>query len=145
VIYFFPGPLFNGHDSKRTAVIYHMSDISFADGPCMCSPQYQVRPQPVAAKVTYDETPSPLAQHIVYIVDESVRGDYIQLNNKNLSNTPFLSRLDAQLINFGVATSAANCNLASRTMLRHATRQNAPDAGTAALHQLRRTRAYLKF
>ena len=79
---------------------------------------------PVAAKVTYDETPSPLAQHIVYIVDESVRGDYIQLNNKKFSNTPFLSGLDEQLINFGVATSGANCSAASRMILRLGTRQD---------------------
>jgi glucan phosphoethanolaminetransferase (alkaline phosphatase superfamily) len=79
--------------------------------------------QPVAAKVTYNETPSPLAQHIVYIVDESVRGDYIQLNNKKFSNTPFLSGLDGQLINFGVATSGANCSAASRMILRLGTRQ----------------------
>jgi lipid A ethanolaminephosphotransferase len=77
----------------------------------------------VAATVVYDETPSPLVQHIVYIVDESVRGDYIQLNNSNLSNTPFLAGLGRRLINFGIATSGANCSYSSRMMLRSGARQ----------------------
>ena len=47
----------------------------------------------VATKVLYDELTSPLVRHIVYIIDESVRGDYIQLNNNKLTNTPFLSGL----------------------------------------------------
>ena len=81
----------------------------------------------VPTKVTYDETPSPLVQHIVYVIDESVRGDYIQLNNNKFSNTPILSGLDGRLINFGVATSTANCSYASRMMLRHDARQGEPN------------------
>src|SRR5262249_36530846 len=82
--------------------------------------------RPVAPKVTYDEVPSPLVQHMVYIVDESVRGDYIQLNSNKFNNTPFLSGLDGPLINFGVATSAANCSHDSRMILRLGDQSGAP-------------------
>jgi lipid A ethanolaminephosphotransferase len=67
-------------------------------------------------------------QHIVYVVDESVRGDYIQLNNNEFNNTPFLSGLDGRLINFGVATSAANCSHDSRTTLMLGTSPNEQNA-----------------
>src|SRR5262249_43289928 len=82
--------------------------------------------QPVAPKVTYDEVPSPLVQHIVYIVDESIRDDYIQLTNNKFNNLSFLSGLDGPVINFGVATSAANCSNASRMMLRLGRQSGAP-------------------
>ena len=71
----------------------------------------------VAADVKYDGTLAPLARHIVYIIDESVRGDYIQLNNSRFDNTPYLTSLGGRVINFGVAISGANCSHASRTML----------------------------
>jgi lipid A ethanolaminephosphotransferase len=88
----------------------------------------------VGVKVSYNETPYPAVQHILYIIDESVRGDYIQLNNNRLSNTPFLSGLGGRLINFGVAISGANCSNASRTILSSGARQNEASDNQNASH-----------
>jgi len=61
-------------------------------------------------------------RHIVLIVDESVRGDVLQLNRPDLDNTPYLA--SKKLINYGVAVSGANCSFASRVMLRFGLRRS---------------------
>ena len=54
----------------------------------------------------------------MFIVDESVRGDYLSLNNPKLDNTPSLVALKPYMANFGTATSGANCSAAARLFLR---------------------------
>ena len=56
----------------------------------------------------------PIFNKIVMIMDESVRGDYISLNDATHDTTPFLKTLE-NLINFGVAISSGNCSHTSRT------------------------------
>ena len=68
--------------------------------------------------VDYPGKPRPLFKKIVFIVDESVRGDYISLNNPKLDNTPALTAALPFMANFGVATSGANCSAAARLFLR---------------------------
>jgi glucan phosphoethanolaminetransferase (alkaline phosphatase superfamily) len=70
------------------------------------------------AEVKYDGPINPIAKHIVFIVDESVRGDVLEINEPLAHNTPFLVSRKDELINFGVAVSGANCSFLSRTMLR---------------------------
>jgi glucan phosphoethanolaminetransferase (alkaline phosphatase superfamily) len=65
----------------------------------------------------------PIFNKIVMIMDESVRGDYISLNDMTQNTTPFLKRTD-HLINFGVATSGGNCSHISRTLFRFGMRQS---------------------
>jgi lipid A ethanolaminephosphotransferase len=55
---------------------------------------------------------------IVVVMDESVRGDYLTINNGAIDTTPFLAASAGRTINFGIATSAANCSVASRWMFR---------------------------
>lgn len=56
--------------------------------------------------------------HIVWIVDESVRGDHLQINNPLFKTTPFLDSVkNNQIINFGVASSGAVCSDYSHIML----------------------------
>ena len=43
------------------------------------------------------------------IMDESVRGDYLSLNDATHNTTPFLKATD-HLVNFGVAISGGNCS-----------------------------------
>ena len=52
------------------------------------------------------------------MVDESVRGDYLGLNNPKYDNTPTLHEAGNVLTNFGVAVSASNCSVAARLILR---------------------------
>jgi glucan phosphoethanolaminetransferase (alkaline phosphatase superfamily) len=70
------------------------------------------------AEVQYYHPIKPLAKHIVLIVDESVRGDAIGINQPGIENAPFLSDQKDRLINFGVAVAASNCSDAARTMIR---------------------------
>jgi glucan phosphoethanolaminetransferase (alkaline phosphatase superfamily) len=65
---------------------------------------------------------SPLFNKIVVIMDESVRGDYVLLNDPTIKTTPFLKAAD-NLINFGVAIAGANCSSNARMMFRFGMRQ----------------------
>jgi len=64
---------------------------------------------------------SPFA-NVVLIVDESVRGDYISLNNPDIGTTPFLLSQARTIENFGLASSGANCSTQARLILRFGAR-----------------------
>lgn len=71
---------------------------------------------------TKDEVVIPLAtpaaaRHIVLIVDESVRGDFIDLQGQQ-DVTPYLASISSRIIDFGHATSAHNCSDGSNAILR---------------------------
>jgi glucan phosphoethanolaminetransferase (alkaline phosphatase superfamily) len=63
------------------------------------------------------QTSSPLVRHVVLIVDESVSGDFIDLNVPR-GTTPFLASRTDSITNFGLAISASNCTHASNAILR---------------------------
>ena len=65
----------------------------------------------------------PIFNKIVMIMDESVRGDYVSLNDAARTTTPFLKVTD-NLVNFGVAISGANCSDISRTIFRFGMQQS---------------------
>jgi lipid A ethanolaminephosphotransferase len=67
---------------------------------------------------------NPIFDKIVMIMDESVRGDYLTLNDPTRNTTPFLKATTSDLINFGVASSGGNCSLISRTIFRFGMRQS---------------------
>jgi glucan phosphoethanolaminetransferase (alkaline phosphatase superfamily) len=56
-------------------------------------------------------------QNIIVIVDESVNGDFIDLNVAR-GTTPFLLSRAESMANFGLAVSASNCSNASNAILR---------------------------
>jgi hypothetical protein len=62
------------------------------------------------AAIQYPDALRPAFKKIIMVVDESVRGDYLGLNNPNYDNTPYLGRASDAVINFGVATSTSNCS-----------------------------------
>lgn len=64
--------------------------------------------------------------HLVLIVDESVRGDFLSINSPSAQTTPFLETLGDRLINFGVAASAFDCSHYSNAALRYGVRSGAP-------------------
>jgi glucan phosphoethanolaminetransferase (alkaline phosphatase superfamily) len=66
---------------------------------------------------------NPIFNKIVMIMDESVRGDYLSLNDATYNTTPFLKTID-NLVNFGVAISSGNCSYISRTVFRFGMRQS---------------------
>jgi len=70
----------------------------------------------------------PKIKKIVMVVDESVRGNVLGINNPELDNTPHLSNASEILANFGVAISGANCSADSRAMMRFGLQpRNLPD------------------
>lgn len=73
--------------------------------------------------VAYAGTPSPSLRKIVLIVDESVRGDYLSLNNPAIGTTPFLVSRRDEIANFGIASSTANCSYEARLSLRFGLQQ----------------------
>ena len=66
---------------------------------------------------------NPIFDKIVVIMDESVRGDYLTLNDPTRNTTRFL-KATSHLINFGVASSGGNCSFISRTIFRFGMRQS---------------------
>jgi glucan phosphoethanolaminetransferase (alkaline phosphatase superfamily) len=77
----------------------------------------------------------PIFNKVVMIMDESVRGDYISLNDVTHDTTPFLKTF-GNLINFGVAISSGNCSHTSRTIFRFGMRQtDLPDGWRRGLNR----------
>ncbi len=79
-----------------------------------------VRPKPLSP-VTLTHTGRPLNK-IVFIMDESIRGDYTTLVSPGIGTTPYLAGVGRSLVNFGVASSGHNCSSYSRYMLRYGAR-----------------------
>ena len=59
----------------------------------------------------------PLARHLVLLVDESVRADFIDLNGAR-GVTPVLLEHEREIANFGYAVSGNNCSIFSNLALR---------------------------
>jgi len=68
------------------------------------------------------EAARPGFDKIVFVMDESVRGDYLSINNREMRTTPFLEEYADRLVNFGIATSGSNCSYQSRWMFRRGVR-----------------------
>lgn len=75
--------------------------------------------------------------NIILIVDESVRADFLSLNNPVLDSTPTLTRLaDESGVNYGTSMAIANCSVASRHGLRTGLRQeDLPDVDRDVFHR----------
>ena len=67
--------------------------------------------------VALDLAGSPPVDHVILIVDESVRADFLDLNLER-GVTPFLRSRGESIANFGYAVSASNCSLFSNLTLR---------------------------
>lgn len=57
--------------------------------------------------------------HIVLIIDESVRYDYLSNNNPHLTTTPFLKELEAKpkLYNLGLSIAASTCSFPTKSLI----------------------------
>ena len=56
-------------------------------------------------------------QHIVLIIDEGIRGDFINFSDADTA-TPYLKSIRDEIINFGMASAGNNCSQASNALLR---------------------------
>jgi len=72
---------------------------------------------PEREDVTIDYRPTEPPVHILLIVDESLRADFLDINKDN-GTTPFLMSRREDISNFGYASSAHNCSDQSNAILR---------------------------
>ena len=73
----------------------------------------------VRRNVTWSPVTAGLSRHIVVLVDESVRADYVDLIPGN-PHTPNFGKLAGQFVNFGPAVSGGDCSNYSNAILRDA-------------------------
>lgn len=67
-------------------------------------------------------------EHIVLIVDESIRSDKLQINGFNKETTPFLFSIKDKIFNYGMSVSGATCsNYSESILLTGLTPKNIPD------------------
>ncbi|MDP6570466.1 MAG: sulfatase-like hydrolase/transferase, partial [Candidatus Marinimicrobia bacterium] len=60
---------------------------------------------------------NPDFQNIVWIVDCSVNGDFISINNTDWNTTPFLQSIKNKMVNRGVVSSVTNCSATTNIFL----------------------------
>jgi glucan phosphoethanolaminetransferase (alkaline phosphatase superfamily) len=83
-----------------------------------------------AREVAYVGPLATTLRKIVLIVDESVRGDFLSLNDPAVDTTPFLLSQTSRIANFGIAVSTANCSEESRVALRYGRQEGDMKAGS---------------
>ncbi len=59
----------------------------------------------------------PFVKHIIFIIDESVRGDMLSTNGYPVDTTPYLKSIANEFINFGVACASTNCSSTTHIVL----------------------------
>jgi lipid A ethanolaminephosphotransferase len=74
---------------------------------------------PVRREVAWTAAPGRRVRHIVMLVDESVRADYLDLSPGN-PHTPVLASLAEKFVDYGTATSGGNCSSYSNAIFRFA-------------------------
>lgn len=62
--------------------------------------------------------PGQITNKIVLIMDESIRSDYLTINNTEFDTTPFLAAQTGSYFNFGTATPLSNCSSSTRLGIR---------------------------
>lgn len=92
----------------------HASLVPFFAGMSIIVLEYTIKPR---KEVTIPITSEPKIDNIIVIVDESIRGDFIDLNY-NRNTTPYLLSIKDQIINYGLATSSYNRSNGSNAILR---------------------------
>ena len=82
-------------------------------------PVEKKRPYITVADLNNSDTP----ENIIFIMDESIRGDFISLNNPGDANilavTPYLYSIRKKLVNFGDNYSFGNCSFTSNLFFHH--------------------------
>jgi glucan phosphoethanolaminetransferase (alkaline phosphatase superfamily) len=130
----FPIPF--GTFSNAAIVIVNASNsASIVEKPLLNLDPAPSRDVAVNHDLTIESRVHPIFNKIVMIMDESVRGDYLSLNDAVYNTTPFLKATD-HLVNFGVASSGGNCSMISRTIFRFGMRQaDLPNGWREALNR----------
>lgn len=111
VFYSAIGPYISGH---FTAISLNAFMRTVIISPWKWAGGYHGPREPVAAQP--ERRPR---NNIILVIDESVRGDHLSINNYNRATTPYLEKLVQQqcLYNWGIAAAGTTCSFASDTLL----------------------------
>jgi lipid A ethanolaminephosphotransferase len=85
--------------------------------------------EPIAAS-------DPPAKNVIFVIDESIRGDHLSLNGYHRRTTPYLDELfdKGLLLNWGIADSVTTCSQSSDLLLLSGlTLQDLPDLDNKAM------------
>ena len=66
------------------------------------------------------------APNIILIIDESIRGDFLSINNTKSHTTPTLESINSILFNFGYASTSHDCSHYANSTLRYGTNSHSP-------------------
>ncbi|MFQ5708100.1 MAG: sulfatase-like hydrolase/transferase [bacterium] len=61
-------------------------------------------------------------KHLIFIIDESIRGDFLGINRFSRETTPYLDSISDRILNLGLACSGANCSQTSNIILQSGVR-----------------------
>ncbi len=61
---------------------------------------------------------------LIIVMDESIRGDFLDFNNRAGVSTTLLNKRTTNMVNFGIASSATNCSDTSNLSLRRGVTRN---------------------
>lgn len=82
----------------------------------------------------FEPESSPLTDHIVLVVDESISGHWLGVNGAPIDTTPWLSSRPAGVFNYGIASAISNLSSSSNIVLQTGLRPDAlPDREFRAL------------
>ena len=79
--------------------------------------QYQTYEGPRDELTVHNEKPSKY-KHIVYLIDESIRADYLTINDPGNPSTPYLNSISDKLRNYGVTGACSNNSRVANFILR---------------------------
>lgn len=94
--------------------------------------------------IDYLETVTPQIDNIILVIDESIRGDILEINGGWPNTTPYVASLTSGVVNFGVSVSTANCSALARYFLRTGARQTDAVPWNKAIEQLPTFWAYAR-
>jgi hypothetical protein len=98
--------------------------------------RYQTHFHGVREAPYFDPTGPPLADHVVVVMDESIRGDLLHLNGSPLPTTPYLDSVAREVFNYGVASAIANLSGGSNIVVQSGLRPDQlPDTELRSLTQ----------
>lgn len=66
------------------------------------------------------------APNVILIIDESIRGDFLSINNTKSNTTPTLESISSILFNFGYASTSHDCSHYANSTLRYGTHSLSP-------------------
>jgi sulfatase-like protein len=82
-------------------------------------------PEPRRTEVAIAPTEAPRPRNVIVIMDESVRGDLLDLNRPGGMHSGLLEH-SAAMANFGIVSSIANCSAASNAAFRYGVGRDSP-------------------